>query len=115
MTTDAPRPIPYILDERQEKELVLCRIIQNMNHATVTEYTLREAVFILDTMRNSPSGTGNWRSEIDEETTEIVDVCRYYVQHLNHGTAGHNLYVLVATLSEMLDRQAARESQEKGE
>lgn len=110
--TDAPKPIPYILDERQMKEIALCGMTMTP-HTVIHEQTLREAVSELDWLRNHQRGSLGWREDAPIWLTETVDVCRYYVQHLNHGTAGHNLYVLVATLSEILDRQVVMQEEKE--
>lgn len=45
----------------------------------------------------------HWTEQLDERQRKEVALARFYVANFNHGTPGHNHYVLIAKLAEMLN------------
>lgn len=52
-----------------------------------------------------------WMKQLDERQRKEVSLALFYTHNFNHGTPGHNHYVLIAKMAEMLDlREEAGET-----
>lgn len=45
----------------------------------------------------------NWRTLVDERQRKEISLAEVYATDFNHGTTGHNAYILIARLAELLD------------
>lgn len=44
-----------------------------------------------------------WMDKLDDRSRKEVELARLYAKDFHHGTAGHNGYMLIAKLAELLD------------
>jgi hypothetical protein len=51
--------------------------------------------------------TNNWRELLDDRQRAELSFSELYARDFHHGTDGHNAKMIIAKLSEMLDRVAA--------
>lgn len=48
----------------------------------------------------------NWKDDLTERELKEIVFCRLYAERFNHGTDGHNIRLIVAKLSDLLDEGA---------
>ena len=98
-------------DDREKKELDFCTWLENENYlidASISFYLERNVIcwLIYSLDKNTPDK--NWLKMIDgfdDGCVEIIRIARWYARNAHHGTAGHNLYMLIAKLADLLDER----------
>ena len=49
-----------------------------------------------------------WFMDLDERQQKEIKFARVYANHYAHGTTGHNAYMLIAKLAQLLDDYSIR-------
>ena len=103
------------LDERERKEVEFSEWLYNFSvgdlDAAMIGEVEREVIVLmalrLDALSQMPKPRRRdwrtWLEEEKEEATAIVPVAQEYAANYHHGTAGHNLLMLIAKMALLLD------------
>ncbi len=48
--------------------------------------------------------SSSWRNHFDEHQLKEIDFCEIYIKNFNHGTDGHSTKLIIAKMTELLDK-----------
>lgn len=103
------------LDDRQRKEVRWAEQLSRRDK-TSNETVRRQTIDYLATQLQYPPHVWSWLVGTPSGVVDCVTVAREYAAHFAHGTEGHNAWLLIAKLADLLDeRQAANAANSGGQ